>query len=69
MSYSDLFVIQRNSLSVDDNIYIYVCVCVNIYIYIYMDDNIYIYIYIYIYIVIHRQTVSLYHNSSGWLDT
>ena len=27
------------------------------------------YIYIYIYIVIHRQTVSLYHNSSEWLDT
>ena len=26
-------------------------------------------IYIYIYIVIHRQTVSLYHNSSVWLDT
>ena len=26
-------------------------------------------IYIYIYIVIHRQIVSLYHNSSGWLDT
>ena len=29
----------------------------------------YIYIYIYIYIVILRQTVSLYHNSSVWLDT
>ena len=28
-----------------------------------------IYIYIYIYIVIHRLTVSLYHNSSLWLDT
>ena len=28
-----------------------------------------VYIYIYIYIVIHRQTVSLYHNSSVWLDT
>ena len=27
------------------------------------------YIYIYMYIVIHRQTVSLYHNSSVWLDT
>ena len=26
-------------------------------------------IYIYIYIVIYRQTVSLYHNSSVWLDT
>ena len=26
-------------------------------------------IYIYIYIVIHRQTVSLYQNSSVWLDT
>ena len=26
-------------------------------------------IYIYIYIVIHRENVSLYHNSSGWLDT
>ena len=25
-------------------------------------------IYIYIYIVIHRQIVSLYHNSSVWLD-
>ena len=24
---------------------------------------------IYIYIVIHRQTLSLYHNSSVWLDT
>ena len=30
---------------------------------------IYIYIYIYIHIVLHRQTVSLYHNSSVWLDT
>ena len=29
----------------------------------------YIYIYIYIYIVIHWHTVSLYHNSSVWLDT
>ena len=29
---------------------------------------IYIYIYIYIYIVIHRQTVSLYHNSSVLLN-
>ena len=28
-----------------------------------------IYIHIYIYIVIHRQTVSLYHNSTVWLDT
>ena len=28
-----------------------------------------IYIYIYIYILILRQTVSLYHNSSVWLDT
>ena len=35
----------------------YVCVCV------------YIYIYTYMYIVIHRQTVSLYYNSSVWLDT
>ena len=26
-------------------------------------------VYIYIYIVIYRQTVSLYHNSSVWLDT
>ena len=26
-------------------------------------------IYIYTYIVIHRQAVSLYHNSSAWLDT
>ena len=26
-------------------------------------------IYIYMHIVIHRQTVSLYHNSSVWLDT
>ena len=30
---------------------------------------IYIYIYIYIHIVTHRQTVSLYHNFSVWLDT
>ena len=37
----------------------------NICIYIY----IYVCIYIYIYIVIHWQTVSLYHNSSVWLDT
>ena len=29
----------------------------------------YIYIYIYIYIAITRPTVSLYHNSSVWLDT
>ena len=27
-----------------------------------------LYIYIYIYIVIHGQIVSLYHNSSVWLD-
>ena len=39
------------------------------------NDNLYttgtsknIYIYIYMYIVIHRQTVSLYHNPSVWLD-
>ena len=38
-----------------------VCVCVCIYIC--------VYIYIYIYIIIHRQTVSLYYNSSVWLDT
>ena len=25
--------------------------------------------YIYIYIVIHKQNISLYHNSSVWLDT
>ena len=32
--------------------------------------NIYMYeLYIYIYIVIHRLTVSLYQNSSVWLDT
>ena len=30
--------------------------------------HIYIYIYIYIYIVIHKQTISLYQNSSVWLD-
>ena len=30
--------------------------------------RLFIYIYIYIYIVILRQTVSLYHNSSVWLD-
>ena len=51
----------------------------HIYIYIYIYTNIYIYIYIFIYmcvcvcvcvrIVIHRETVSLYHNSSVWLDT
>ena len=35
---------------------LYVCVCI------------YIYIYIYIYILIHRQTVSFYHNYSVWLD-
>ena len=28
-----------------------------------------VYIYIYIYIYIHRQTLSFYHNSSGWLNT
>ena len=33
------------------------------------SNSITIYIYIYIYIVIHRQTVSLYHNSSLQLDT
>ena len=27
------------------------------------------YMYIYIYIVIYRLTLSLYHNSSVWLDT
>ena len=31
------------------------------------DDDIYIYIYIYIFN--HKRTVSLYHNSSVWLDT
>ena len=39
--------------------------------YIYIYNHIYIYIiYIYnhIYIIIHRQTVSLNHNSSVWLD-
>ena len=36
-----------------------------IYIYIYIFIN---WIYIYIYIVIHRQTVSLYHDYSVWLD-
>ena len=30
---------------------------------------IYIYIYMYMYIAPHRQTVSLYHNCSVWLDT
>ena len=34
-----------------------------------VTNFIYIYIYIYIYIVIHRQTVSLYHNSLMWLCT
>ena len=45
-----------------------ICLWMTIYIYIYslsVDDN----IYIYVYIVIYRQTVSLYHNSSVWLDT
>ena len=31
--------------------------------------TIHIYMYIYIYIIIHRQTISLYHKSSVWLDT
>ena len=31
-------------------------------------SNFTFYLYIYIYIVIHRQTVSLYHNSAVWLD-
>ena len=35
----------------------------------YLIKHAYIYIYIYIYIVNHRLTVSLYHNSSVWLDT
>ena len=36
----------------------------------FLDEKIFpIYIYIYIYIGIHRQTVSLYHNSSLWPDT
>ena len=34
-----------------------------------IDSVFMLYIYIYMYIVIHRQTVSLYHNSSVWLDT
>ena len=33
-----------------------------------VNFNHYIYIHIYIYIVIHRQTFSLYHNTSVWLD-
>ena len=32
-----------------------------------MDAN--VCVYMYIFIGIHRQTVSLYHNSSVWLDT
>ena len=43
-------------------IHAYICVCVHVLLH-------YIYIYIYIYIVIHRETVSLYHNFSVWLDT
>ena len=63
-------------------IYIYICLCmhacVSIYIYIYICMFVCIsthkpqthpYIYIYMYNVSHRQTVSLYHNSSVWLDT
>ena len=34
-----------------------------------MDERLFVYIYIYKYCVIHRQTVSLYHNYSVWLDT
>ena len=34
-----------------------------------LHQFVYIYIYIHTYIVIHRQTVSLYHNSSEWIDT
>ena len=37
-------------------------------IYLSINIGIYIYIYIYIYSVIHRQTVTLYHNSSVSLD-
>ena len=32
-------------------------------------NTVYIYIYIYIYIVFYRQTISLHHNSTVWLDT
>ena len=39
------------------------------YIYIYIYKLHIISIYIYIYIIIPRQTVSLYYNSSVWLDT
>ena len=33
-----------------------------------VSRGVYINIYIYIYIVIHKQAVSLYHNSSVWPD-
>ena len=52
------------------SIYFYL---VHIYISVYQSNvdvkGLYKYIYIYIYIFIHRQTVSLYHNSSVWLET
>ena len=45
--------------------YIYYNVHMNMFIHIFnIVANIYIYIYIYIY----RQTISLYYNSSVWLD-
>ena len=37
--------------------------------YVHTHTNTHIYIFIYIYIFIHRQAVSLYHNTSVWLDT
>ena len=40
-------------------IYIYICLCVCVF----------VCVRAHVYIVIHRQTVSLYHNSSVWLDT
>ena len=58
-------------LSYISYIYIYIYIYIfylTIYIYIYIY-YLTIYIYIYIYIVLHRQTVSLYHNFSVWLDT
>ena len=55
-------------LSMFTHLYIYLHIWVNIdalFSYFYIQS----YIYIYIYIVIHRQSVSLYQNSSIWLDT
>ena len=74
ISLHEIFASHSLLLSIYLSILLFSSICLFIYIYNSWSNfarthsTIYIYIYIYIYIVIHRRTVSLYHNSSAWLD-